>query len=208
MSKWPVDSKCVNIIGSSLNICLGNGPENDSFDFEDEDKFIKIIEMMVKMYTNNENKDYLGTTLIISVNLSKDNHYRKAFRSKFLTVNNLDFIKQWKILLLSSDTSISFLTGEFLYSLCEGNANRLIRHVGFETLAGYFYSKGILKGRDLESNIVIEGDSSDEEYFKDHPIEEMEHTPLIPESEEEALELEYLMQKITEYNSKSQRNQQ
>lgn len=111
---------------------------------------------------------------------------------------------------MSSDSSISFLIGELLYKLCKEDAQRLTSHIGFESLAGYFYSKGILKGGvHLESSSVsLEGDSSDEEYFRDHPVERSkDETPIIPETEEEARELEYLMQKITEYNSKSQRQQ-
>lgn len=115
-------------------------------------------------------------------------------------------VDNWKKLLVVSDTSISFLTGEFLLNLCKDNLARLLRHVGFESAAGFLYSKGILKGGpvfDCESKIDPEGDSSDEEFFLNNPAEPAGHTPLIPETQEEADELEYLMNKITEYNSKS-----
>lgn len=114
--------------------------------------------------------------------------------------------KEWKELLVASDTSISFLTGELLFNLCKGNIKRLIRHVGFESAAGYLYSKGILKDGVVDEGsqgLAVNEESSDEEYFKANPPQPANHTPLVPETEEDAQELEYLMDKITEYNSKS-----
>lgn len=92
--------------------------------------------------------------------------------------------------------------------MCKEKATRLIRHVGFESLAGYFYSKGMLRGNEspIEDEIIAEEStsiSSDEEYFNKFPEELKENTALIPETEEEVKELEYLMKRITEYNSKS-----
>ncbi|TEB19381.1 hypothetical protein C9890_0222 [Perkinsus sp. BL_2016] len=87
--------------------------------------------------------------------------------------------------------------------MCKGNTVRLTRHIGFESLAGYFYSKGILKE---ETIVGVESLSSDEEYFHENPEEEVTNNgSLIPETEEEEAELEYLMQKITEYNARSER---
>lgn len=103
-----------------------------------------------------------------------------------------------------SDTSITFLTGEFLLKLCKGNVARLLRHVSFESAAGFLYSKGLFKG--AEKPIDPEGDSSDEEFFNSHSVEP-NHTPLVPETEEEEQELEYLMKRISEYNSKVQNYQ-
>lgn len=106
-----------------------------------------------------------------------------------------------------ADTSITFLTGEFLLKLCKENVTRFLRHVSFESAAGYLFSKGIFKGGvfKAESPIDPNGESSDEEYFNSNPEEPKNHTSLIPETEEEEQELEYLMKKISEYNAKFQK---
>ena len=78
--------------------------------------------------------------------------------------------------------------------------------MSFESSAGFLYSKGIFKGGcafECEGEVDPEGESSDEEYFLKHPAKLADHTPMIPETQEEADELEYLMKKITEYNSRS-----
>lgn len=110
---------------------------------------------------------------------------------------------------MSTDTSVSFLIGELLLGLCKGNVSRLIRHLGLGSCAGYLYRKGLFKDGSVCSEDVLDpsGESSDEEYFLSHPltIADDEHTPFVPETEEEEQELEYLMQKITEYNSKTQK---
>ena len=108
---------------------------------------------------------------------------------------------------MSTDTSVSFLTGELLLNICKDNVPRFTRHLGFESCAGYLYRKGLLKNGALPSEEVIDpnGESSDEEYFLANPqVLTSNHTPLIPETEEEERELEYLMNKISDYNSKSQ----
>lgn len=116
-------------------------------------------------------------------------------------------IYDWKKLLIVSDTSITFLTGEFLLKLCKENVARFLRHVSFESAAGFLFSKGIFKGGVFEAETPIDpnGESSDEEYFNSNPEEPTNHTPLIPETEEEVRELEYLMKKISEYNAKFQK---
>ena len=115
-----------------------------------------------------------------------------------------------------SDTSISFLTGEFLLRLCKGNVERFLGHVGFESAAGFLYSKGLLSNenkvnysihKSIDTDIDTESSiSSDEEYFKYHPdhlkLESKDHTPIVPETEEEIEELEYLMKRISDYNSR------
>ena len=116
------------------------------------------------------------------------------------------FLDVWKRLLLDLNTNISFLCGELLYKMCKGNTVRLTRHIGFESLAGYFYSKGILNEETIVGVGQPESLSSDEEYFHENPEEEAANNgSLIPETEEEEAELEYLMQKITEYNARSER---
>jgi len=109
-------------------------------------------------------------------------------------------------LLVVSDTSITFLTGEFLLKLCKENVVRFLRHVSFESSAGFLYSKGIFKGGcdfECDDEVDPEGESSDEEYFLAHPAEPTNPiTPVMPETLEEADELEYLMKKITDYNSR------
>ena len=45
--------------------------------------------------------------------------------------------------------------------------------------------------------------SSDEEYFKQHPMEPEPVQQIVPETEEEARELEELMGRIQEYNSRA-----
>lgn len=102
------------------------------------------------------------------------------------------------------DISITFLTGEFLLKLCKGNVSRFIRHVGFESSAGYLHTKGLLKGGavNVNSRIDLEGDSSDEEYFALNPLEPTNQSPLEAENEEEAAELEYLMKRISQYNER------
>ena len=123
-------------------------------------------------------------------------------------IYSINFIRQneWKKLLVVSDTSITFLTGEFLYKLCEENVARFLRHVSFESSAGFLYSKGIFKGGSVfecESKVDPEGESSDEEYFLKHPAEGANHTPMMTVTQGEDEELEYLMNKITEYNSRN-----
>lgn len=107
------------------------------------------------------------------------------------------------------DTSISFLTGELMLNLCKGNVSRFLRHVSFESSAGFLYSKGIFKGGsafECKESVDPAGESSDEEYFLANPppSEPTSHTPMMPETQEEADELEYLMNKITEYNSQNE----
>lgn len=79
---------CVNIIGSCFNVCLGKGPEFINFKLEDDDKFIKILEMMMAMFVSKENKDYLGTALMISLKLVENEQFRKKLRRHFLNVQN------------------------------------------------------------------------------------------------------------------------
>jgi hypothetical protein len=80
-----------------------------------------------------------------------------------------------------------------------------LRHVSFESAAGFLYSKGIFKGGVFEADVPIDpnGESSDEDYFNSNPVESSSnHTPILPETEEEEKELEYLMNKISDYNAK------
>lgn len=85
LSKCPVESRNVNIIGSCLNISLGKGPENVYFDM-DNIKFIEILELMINVYLNKENKDYLGTVLMISLKaIQEDEGTRKLMRHHFLS---------------------------------------------------------------------------------------------------------------------------
>lgn len=83
MNGCVVSSETVNILGSCLNICLGNGPESVIYEGK-IDKFIKILELMIKLYLKNENKDYLGTTLMISLKLAEKEESRKLLRRSFL----------------------------------------------------------------------------------------------------------------------------
>ena len=94
-----------------------------------------------------------------------------------------------------------------MLKLCKENVSRFLKHVSFESAAGFLYSKEIFKGGVFEAETPVDpnGESSDEEYFNSHPIEVNNHVPLIPETEEEEQELEYLMKKISEYNSKLQK---
>ena len=79
----PTSGKCVNIIGSCLNVCLGNGPEKILLDNAIEiEHFMKILELMTSVYLKNENKDYLGSTLIIAIHLVENN--RSELRRRFL----------------------------------------------------------------------------------------------------------------------------
>lgn len=117
-------------------------------------------------------------------------------------------INDCKKLLVVSDTSVTFLTGEFLLKLCKENVTRFLRHVSFESAAGFLFSKGIFKGGFFEAETTINPywESSDEEYFNSTPPEEpTNHTPLIPENENDEQELEYLMKKISDYNAKCQK---
>lgn len=43
---------------------------------------------MMEMYLIGENKDYLGTALMIAVKLAAKEEYRKIFRRNFLTSQN------------------------------------------------------------------------------------------------------------------------
>jgi len=74
-------------LGSCLNVSLGKGPEN-VFYVGEIDKFIKILELIMKMYLIGENKEYLGTALIIAIKLADKEEYRKIFRSHFLSSQN------------------------------------------------------------------------------------------------------------------------
>lgn len=137
--------------------------------------------------------------------------YTKNNRTIFTFIYILRWIPIWKKLLMVSDTSISFLTGEFLLLLCKGNVERFLGHVGFESAAGFLYSKGLLsnenKLKPIEKSEIESSISSDEEYFKSHPdhlkLESKDHTPNVPETEEEIEELEYLMKRISDYNSRN-----
>lgn len=107
-------------------------------------------------------------------------------------------------MLQSSDTNISFLTGEFLLKLCKDRVARFNRHLGFECTAGYLYSKGLLKEAKRTNDEIEElGSSTDEEYFLNNPSEPVKHTPDFPENEEESNELEYLMKKISDFNERN-----
>lgn len=94
-----------------------------------------------------------------------------------------------------------------MLKLCQDNISRFLRHLSFESAAGFLYSKEIFKGGIFEAEIPVDpcGESSDEEYFNSHPLEVTNNVPSIPETEEEEQELECLMKKISEYNSKIQK---
>lgn len=109
-------------------------------------------------------------------------------------------------MLLSPDTNISFLTGEFLLKLCKDRVSRLNRHLGFECTAGFLYSKGLVKvdaPQGIKGGVEELGSSSDEEFFLTHSPDPVEHTPLYPEDEEDSKELEYLMKRISDYNARN-----
>ncbi len=81
-----------------------------------------------------------------------------------------------------------------------------MRHVSFESAAGFLHSKGLFKDGVFEagtSSVDPNGESSDEEFFNSNPVVPSDnHTPLVPETEEDFQELEYLMKRISEYNAK------
>ena len=83
--KLKVSTRSVNIIGSCLNISLGKGPENICTDIE-IGKFIEILEFLVPLYLKGENKDYLGSALLIALKLAQT--YRGEMRRQFLPSPN------------------------------------------------------------------------------------------------------------------------
>lgn len=80
--KLSVSAKCVNIIGSCLNISLGKGPDNINLADLEIAKFMEILELFVEMYLTGVNKDYLGSTLLIALELSES--HRSEMRRRFL----------------------------------------------------------------------------------------------------------------------------
>lgn len=82
-----VASESVNIIGACLNLSLGNGPEAIIYSGK-VDKFIEIIALLINQYLKGENKDYLGTALMIVIKFSDKEDYRKLLRSHFLTARS------------------------------------------------------------------------------------------------------------------------
>lgn len=73
--------KCVNIVGSCINISLGKGPENICVAVKIA-KFMDILELLFGMYLTNENKDYLGSALLVALKLAESN--RSPMRRRFL----------------------------------------------------------------------------------------------------------------------------
>lgn len=73
--------KCVNIVGSCINISLGKGPENICVAVEIT-KFMDILEFLAGVYLTNENKDYLGSALLVALKLAESN--RSPMRRRFL----------------------------------------------------------------------------------------------------------------------------
>ena len=83
-SRIPASAECVNIIGSCLNFCLGKGPENILIDIE-IGKFMEIFDLMIKMYVESSNKDYMAQTLLIAIKLVET--HRSDLRKRYLPSN-------------------------------------------------------------------------------------------------------------------------
>ena len=83
-SRIPASAECVNIIGSCLNFCLGKGPENILIDIE-IGKFMDIFDLMIKMYVESLNKDYMAQTLLIAIKLTET--HRSDLRKRYLPSN-------------------------------------------------------------------------------------------------------------------------
>ena len=83
-SRIPASAECVNIIGSCLNFCLGKGPENILIDME-IGKFMEIFDLMIKMYVESLNKDYMAQTLLIARKLAET--HRSDLRKRYLPSN-------------------------------------------------------------------------------------------------------------------------
>jgi len=107
---------------------------------------------------------------------------------------------QWNALLSSPDQRVSYSCGELLLTLCARKVPRLVRHVGFEAIAGYLHTSNLLAELQEDDDSRAEELSSDEEYFNSKLPEASLMTPDAPRSAEEVEELDELMQKIHEYS--------
>lgn len=86
LGNMKISSNNVNLIGTSLNIFLAKGPENVSIKPELLDKFMSILELFLNLYKRNENRDYFGSILLIS--LKFDDSCRGELRKRFLPSPN------------------------------------------------------------------------------------------------------------------------
>lgn len=78
-----------------------------------------------------------------------------------------------------------------------------MRHIGFECIAGYLHQSNLLSQLQDEEDSAARELSSDEEYFISKPNDPIPQTPSAPRNAEEAKELEELMERIYEFNTRT-----
>lgn len=220
--RYPIDEAHTNIIGSFLNFFIATNNSDNLFYLDLKNFLISLIDFYIKLYRERRNKDFLSTVLLISIDqVRKCKATRRMLRKYYLpnpqrrelaSSSSSRSYMDMRSFLLDCDTSISFLTGELLYKLCDENVKRFVCHVGFEMTAGFLHAKGLLNAEIDEERYEHEPDmllSSDEEYFQtNNPLESTNGllSKALPQTPEEEQELTFLMQKISDYNEKVSRS--
>jgi hypothetical protein len=212
----------LHVIGSAFNLLL-SGEREERCAFE-PGLLLKGLTLMCKagVFADNPNRDYLASTLLVCLDFARNNEgIRKGLRHGLLPPSEryqreLSTLRpggiifrapcvpldEWHNLLSRADDNISSCSGELLLELCKGRADRLIRHVGFEHVAGFLFSRNLLNS--LDGEVANQDASSDEESFKAHPKPQSSASSSQPTSQEEVDELNNLMAKISDYNARMQ----
>jgi hypothetical protein len=167
-----------------------------------------LKQSMKVVLENKSSPDYRALLLNVGLVICRDDDsIRKSMRHAILPAPgqtpllNLDLCKEF---MSHPDSNLSLSCGEFLFFLCKSQVSRLIAHLGFGACAGFLHMKSLLHNEDQPRFHEL---SSDEEYFMAHPaVSELPTVPL-PETEDEIKEYEELMAKISEFNSRSARQQ-
>ena len=88
MKKLDIKAEKGNIIGCCFNLCVGSGNENIITKIIDKKTIGNVFELNIKMYLNDENKDYLASIMSVIFNVINLEDERKTFRKQFLMAQN------------------------------------------------------------------------------------------------------------------------
>lgn len=83
-----IENSALALVGSSLNIFLGHGPDDTEIGDLKSLEMEKYLVLIVNAFIEANNKDYVTTALMISLKVAENEQSRKELRKAFLSKKN------------------------------------------------------------------------------------------------------------------------